>query len=260
MSTPPAYVEAGKNGTTLLFLHGVGGGHAAWDAQLPYFAARGYRAVAWDAPGYGASPAADPYELERLAGAADTLIRHLGAATVVLIGHSMGGFIALETYAQYPHRVKALVLCFTSPAFGGSGGDFQRQFVEARLAPLDAGKSMAQMARALTPTMRGARSLPGALEHAERIMSGVPEQTYRKAVRLLTTFDRRALLPQIGVPTLVLAGSDDRIAPPAVMGRMASKIPDAEYHLLEGCGHLGPIDQPQEFNDALERFLSRHSL
>jgi 3-oxoadipate enol-lactonase len=260
VSSLPAYVEAGNNGSTLLFLHGVGGGHAAWDAQLPYFAARGYRAVAWDAPGYGASSAADPYDLERVAAAADTLIGHLGTATVVLIGHSMGGFIALETYARYPDRVKALALCFTSPAFGGSGGDFQRKFVEARLAPLDAGKSMAQMARALTPTLRSARSLPGALEHAERIMSRVPEQTYRKAVRLLTTFDRRTLLPQIGVPTLVLAGSDDRIAPPSVMERMASKIPDAEYHLLEGCGHLGPIDQPEAFNDTLEQFLVRHSL
>lgn len=260
MSSAPAYVEAGKSGTTLLFLHGVGGGHAAWDAQLPYFAARGYHAVAWDAPGYGASPAAEPYDLERLAGAVETLIRHLEPATAVLVGHSMGGFIALETYARYPDRVKALALCFTSPAFGGPGGDFQRRFVEARLAPLDAGKSMAQMARALTPTMRGARSLPGALEHAERIMSGVSEQTYRNAVRLLTTFDRRALLPRIGVPTLVLAGSDDRVAPPSVMERMAKKIPAAEYHLLQGCGHLGPIEQPEAFNDALERFLSRHSL
>lgn len=260
MSALPAYVEAGENGTALLFLHGVGGGHAAWDGQLPYFAARGYRAIAWDAPGYGTSPAAEPYDLENLARAVDTLIRRLGAETVVLIGHSMGGFIALETYARYPDRVKALALCFTSPAFGGSGGDFQRAFVKARLAPLDAGKSMAQMARALTPTLRGSRALPSALEHAERIMSGVPAQTYRKAVHLLTTFDRRALLPTIDVPTLVLAGSEDRIAPPSVMERMASKIPSADYHLLDGCGHLGPIDQPQEFNAALEQFLSRHSL
>ena len=260
MSARPAHVETGRNGTPLLFLHGVGGGHAAWDAQLPYFAARGYRAVAWDAPGYGASPAVEPYDLEHVATALVALISDLDLPPAVLVGHSMGGFIALETYARFPDQVKALALSFTSPAFGGSEGDFQRQFIQARLGPLDAGKSMAQMARALTPSLSGARSLPGALEHAERIMSGVPAPTYRKAVRLLTTFDRRALLSQIRVPTLVLAGSDDRTAPPSVMERMAQKIPGAEYQLLEGCGHLGPMDQPEAFNEALAGFLARRSL
>ncbi len=260
MSALPAFVEAGRGGVTLLFLHGVGGGHAAWEAQLPFFASRGYRAVAWDAPGYGDSPPVEPYDLERVATAVDALVRHLGSLPVVLVGHSMGGFIALETYARFPHRVTALVLSFTSPAFGGSEGNFQRQFIEARLGPLDAGKSMAQMAQALTPGMGGTRSLPGALARAERIMAGVPASTYRKAVALLTTFDRRALLAQIRVPTLVLAGSDDRTAPPTVMKRMADKISGAEYHLLEGCGHLGPMDQPDAYNEALLGFFARHSL
>ncbi len=77
---------------------------------------------------------------------------------------------------------------------------------------------------------------------------------------MLTTFDRRALLPQIRVPTLVLAGGDDMVAPPAVMQRMAAKIPGAEYVCLPGCGHLGPMDQPAEFNAALLSFLQGHAL
>jgi pimeloyl-ACP methyl ester carboxylesterase len=119
---------------------------------------------------------------------------------------------------------------------------------------------MADIAARLMPTMRGAKSAAGGIEQAERIMAAVPPQTYRKAVQLLTTFDRRAQLPAIRVPTLLVAGSDDRTAPAPVMERMAAKIPGAEFVTLAGCGHLGPMDQPDEFNAALGDFLVRHSL
>jgi pimeloyl-ACP methyl ester carboxylesterase len=241
----------------LLFLHGVGGGHAAWDRQLPYFVARGYRAQAWDQPGYGGTAPVAPYDLEQVASA---LKQRIGGEPAILVGHSMGGFVAQETYARFPDCVRALVLCFTSAAFGGGGSEFARQFIAARIAPLDEGKTMAEIAARLMPAMRGSRSDPQGLELAERVMAAVPAATYRKAVQLLTTFDRRELLASIRVPTLLLAGSDDRVAPAAVMERMALKIPDAEYILLEGCGHLGPMDQPEPFNAALASFLERHKL
>jgi 3-oxoadipate enol-lactonase len=243
--------------STLLFLHGVGGGHAAWDRQLPYFIARGFRAFAWDQPGYGGTEPVDPYDLEQVAAA---LKRRVASESAILVGHSMGGFVAQEAYARFADRIRALVLCFTSAAFGGSGSDFARQFIAARIAPLDEGKSMAEIAARLMPTMRGSRSDPAGVALAERIMAAVPPETYRKAVRLLTTFDRREQLEDIRVPTLLLAGSDDRVAPAAVMERMAQKIPGAEFVLLEGCGHLGPMDQPDPFNEALAGFLERRKL
>jgi 3-oxoadipate enol-lactonase len=240
--------------TPLVFLHGVGGGHHAWDSQLPYFGGLGYPSHAWDQPGYGHSPTIEPYDLERISASLALLIESLASEPVVAIGHSMGGFIAQETYARYPKLFKALVLCFTSPAFGGSSSDFARQFVAARIAPLDQGKTMADIAAQLIPTMGSNSKL------AEKIMAGVPPETYRKAVHLLTTFDRRKELPGIKVPTLLVAGSEDKTAPPSVMEKMASKIPGAEYLLLQGCGHLGPMDQPDAFNDALLFFLKNHGL
>jgi pimeloyl-ACP methyl ester carboxylesterase len=246
--------------TSLVFLHGVGGGHHAWDRQLPWFAGRGYAAHAWDQPGYGESATVEPYDLEQVAAALKRLIEALDEGPVALVGHSMGGFIALETYARHPELVKGLVLGFTSAAFGGASGDFAKQFVAERLAPLDAGKSMAEIAAKLMPAMAGTKSDPVGLALAERVMARIPPQTYRKALALLTTFDRRALLPAIKVPTLLVAGSDDRTAPASVMERMAAKIPGAEYSLLEGCGHLGPMDQPDEFNRVLANFLERHIL
>ena len=59
---------------------------------------------------------------------------------------------------------------------------------------------------------------------------------------------------------LLLAGSDDKTAPPSVIEKMGQKIQGAEYVCLPGCGHLGPMDQPDAFNAALLGFLQRHSL
>jgi pimeloyl-ACP methyl ester carboxylesterase len=243
--------------TPLLFLHGLGGGHSAWDRQVEHFGRLGYRCIAWDQPGYGGTPPVEPYTLQTVT---DALKRHMASDRAVLVGQSMGGFVAQEMYARFPDRIAALVLAFTSPAFGGGGSQFARQFIAARIGPLDEGKTMAQVAKALMPSMRGTKSDPQGLAHAERVMSAIPPETYRKAVQMLTTFDRKDQLEKIAVPTLLVAGSDDRIAPPTVMESMARRIPHAEFVLLEGCGHLGPMDQPQAFNGALENFLQRHAL
>ena len=246
--------------TTLVFLHGIGGGRAAWQRQLPFFEARGYATLAWEAPGYGSAPLVDPYTFANAAGALEAALERLAAGPVVAVGHSMGGMIAQEAYARFPQKFSALVLAFTSSAFGGTSSDFTQQFIDARIKPLDLGRTMAEISARLMPTMHGAASDPSGLMLAAQVMATVPPDTYRRAVAMLTTFDRRAQLAQIKVPTLVLAGSEDMIAPPAMMARMAQKIAGSDYVCLPGCGHLGPMDQPEAFNNALLAFLKRHAL
>jgi 3-oxoadipate enol-lactonase len=240
--------------TPLVFLHGVGGGHHAWEEQVPYFGRLGYPAHAWDQPGYGHSAMVEPYDLEHVCASLALLIQKLADEPVVLVGHSMGGLVAQETYVRHPQLVKAMALCFTSPAFAGGNSEFTKKFIAARIDPLDQGKTMAEIAAQLIPTMGSNSKL------AVQIMSGVPPETYRKAVHLLTTFDRRKELADIKVPTLLVAGSEDKTAPPSVMEKMWQKIPESEYVLIPDCGHLGPMDRPDEFNAALLAFLQRHKL
>ncbi|MEO7402944.1 MAG: alpha/beta hydrolase [Burkholderiales bacterium] len=258
MTEVPALVTRGSGATTLVFLHGVGGGKGAWSEQLDWFAAWGYRAVAWDMPGYGESAMASPYTIANLAESLVRLIDSLGVTRTVVVGHSMGGMVAQEAIGIAPERVVGLVLSGTSPAFGKAEGDWQRDFLAARLAPLDAGRTMAEVAAKLVPTMLGEGADPKGVAAALALMSAVPASTYRAALTALMGFDRREWLARLAVPTLVLAGERDANAPPSVMRRMAEKIRGAEYVELAGLGHLANMEHPASFNAAVLAYLAKH--
>ncbi len=251
----PAFLDEGA-GPALVFLHGIGGSKEGWKPQIAHFAGRGFRAIAWDAPGYGASPALADLTWPALAQSLARLLDHLALTRAIVVGHSMGGMLAQEFTALHPDRVAALVLAGTSPAFGKADGAWQKSFIAERLAPLDAGRSLADLAPALVAGMIGDEPDRPGLVAAIASMGRVPAATYRDYIRLLTRFDRREALPRIGVATLLLAGEKDRTAPPAVMERMAAKIPTGRYLCLKKAGHLANLEQPAAFNAALEDFLA----
>lgn len=251
-------IKAVGAGPVLLFLHGIGGNRQVFDPQLAWFGARGWHAVAWDAPGYGDSPPPPPddWDWAHLAAAVPALLDSLGVARAVLVGHSMGGMLAQEVAARHGDRLHALVLSGTSPSFGPSGGAWQKRFLADRLAPLDAGRSMADLAPHLMRDMVAADADPAAVAVASAAMAAVPPATYRRMLQLLTRFDRRAALSSIPVPALLLAGAADRVAPPMVMKRMAAAIPDCRYQVIAGAGHIANLEQPAAFNSALDSFLA----
>ena len=251
----PAFTTLGA-GPAVLMLHGIGGGHLSFAPQVETLASSGYRAVAWDMPGYGHSAPIEPYTFKGLAQSCITLIESLQCGDVTLVGHSMGGMVAQEVVARRPELVNKLVLCGTSPSFGKPEGDWQRDFIAQRTAPLAAGKSMAELAQVLVPQMVGPAALPEGVRLATHCMSQVLPSTYRRALEALVTFDRRANLANIRVPTLVLAGQEDRNAPPAVMKKMAQAIARSTYLELPGIGHLQNLEAPEEFDGMLLNFLA----
>ncbi len=259
--TPPAFTDLGSpTQPAVVFLHGVGGGRHGWSPQQAHVAALGWRSLAWDMPGYGESAMVTPYDLDHLAQALWQMLDAAHIDHAVLVGHSMGAMVALQAWTQKPERITGLLLAATSPAFGNSDGDFQKQFLAQRLAPLEAGKTMGDIADKLIPTMAApgadqANAIPAQLKSAHQSMSAVPPHTYRAALQALVQFEQRAALPTLTVPVLCLAAEHDRTAPPAVMERMAQKIPDARYACLAGAGHLLHYEQPEAFNAELEKFL-----
>jgi pimeloyl-ACP methyl ester carboxylesterase len=154
-----------------------------------------------------------------------------------------------------PDGYASAVLCGTSPAFGNPSGDFQKKFVADRLAPLQSGKRMSDLAADIIGEIVGPAPDASGLALAVNCMGAVPGETYRAAVLCLTSFDERANLALIRIPVLCLAGEDDRNAPPSMMERMAGRIPGARYICLPGVGHLPNLEQPAAFDAAVFEFL-----
>ncbi len=256
--TVPAYVEQGEGDTAIFLLHGVGGGKEAWVNNQPVLAAAGFRTVAWDTPGYGASPALASCTNASLADALKKLIAHIGAKRNVLLGHSMGGMIAQELAALHPSLVHGLVLYSTSPAFGKADGAWQQQFLQSRFAPLDQGLGMDGLAGKIVPSMFAPSADPARLAEATALMARVPVGSYRAALAAIVSFNRLAELGNIAVPSLCLAGELDLNAPPAVVEKMAGRIAGAQYTCLPGVGHIANIEQPALFNSAVLAFLKHH--
>lgn len=241
----------------VVFIHGIGGAATVWARQKASFAEAGFAPVALDLPGYGRRPSVTALDFELLAADVEAAIDSRGLERPVLLGHSMGGMVAQTALRRRPEGYRAAVLACTSPAFGNPDGAFQQKFVAARLGPLDAGQTMADLAPKLVHAMMGPNPNPAGRAHAIDVMALVPADTYRAAVRCLVTFDERANLGHIRVPVLCLAGEKDPNAPAVVMERMAAKIPGAKYVCLPGVGHLPNLEAPAAFDAAVLDFLRR---
>jgi 3-oxoadipate enol-lactonase len=258
---PLAHLRWGEGDRVVVLLHGVGGGREAWGDSMSgtgsALARAGYTAIAPDLPGYGDSASIDPYGMAGLAASVVALIDALQPGRCALVGHSMGGMVALEMTALAPERAQALVLSGTSSAFGKADGAWQAEFLAQRLGPLDAGAGMASLAPGLALGMASPTAPHDAVARAAVLMSAVPQATYRSALRAIVGFDRRDLLGELHLPVLCLAGEHDRNAPPALMRQMASRIAGAEYHCMPGVGHLANMEAPALYNPVLIDFLRR---
>ena len=249
------YLEAGPPGAPpVVFLHGIGGAARGFLPQLDHFG-RAWRAVAWDMPGHGGSSPLEIVTIDTLTAALAGFLAQAGLDRPVLVGHSLGGMVAQRLLALQPHAARALALAQTSAAFGSRDPAWGEGFVAARLGPLDAGHTMAALAEGLVADVAGDAPDPAGMDLARWCYAHTPDSTYRDTVRALPGFDMRDALSRIAVPTLVLAGSQDRNAPPAGMQRMAARIPGATYVELPGAGHLAHLEQPAAFNAAVQRFL-----
>src|SRR5690606_34666834 len=140
-----AWREAGR-GPAVVLLHGLGGSRTAWEPQLAGLSDR-WRVIAWDMPGYGASPALDgPLDFGRLADAVVVLMEEAGVPAAHVVGLSMGGMVAQHLALRHPGRVRSLALLDTSPRFGLDGTTTAEGWIAARLEPIEAGGTPSSIA------------------------------------------------------------------------------------------------------------------
>jgi len=253
--TAPAWIEAGRGDTALVCLHGVSSSAEIWRPLLPALATERCRVLAWDMPGYGHSPPIEPHDFPHLADALAALLDAAGLARAVIVGHSLGGMIAMEFAARHRQRVAALVLACTTASSGVGPQPARTAFLEQRLGVLERGGSMAELADQLLPAMLGPRPPAGLPGRLRQLMSVIPPAAYRAAIRALPDFDRRAALPAFDFPVLCIAGEHDRVATAPTMRRIAERIDAAQFVVMRDAGHLAPFEDEEAFAVLLKGFL-----
>ncbi len=254
MSLLPTFSLLGS-GPTVLLLHDADGDHLSFAPQLETLAVAGYRAVAWDMPGYGRSAPVEPYGFKGLAQRCLLLLDALQCPEATLVGHGFGAMLALELALRAPMRVRSLVLCAGGPPLDAAAS---AAWVAPRLRALDEGVGMARLAERVVAQDAGTGALPEGLQLARHAMGRVHAATYRRALQALNDFARRAPdLARLHQPTLLIGGEQDRCTPPEALLALAHVLRDARAVLLPGVGHWPQLEDPEGFEGALLEFLAQ---
>ncbi|MGD8416347.1 MAG: alpha/beta fold hydrolase [Pseudomonadales bacterium] len=238
------YYETHGEGPALLLTHGYSATSQMWRPQIDALA-RAHTLILWDMRGHGrsASPRDDAAYSERLTTSdMAALLEHLGFAHAIVGGLSLGGYMSLAFYADYPQMVDALLIIDTGPGF-------------KKDAAREAWNRTA-MTRAKDIEEKGAAALEGrSVEQATAEHRDIEGLAYA-ARNMLTQHTPRVIesLPGIAVPTLVVAGAEDEPFL-AATDYMAAKIPNARKVIIPNAGHAVNLDQPVRFNEAVLEFL-----
>lgn len=238
---------------TLVFLHGAAQDHSIWVLPKRYFVRRGDNVLDLDFPGHGRSQGPALQTVEEMA---DWLVHCLDACqlqTAIVIGHSMGSLVALDTAARYPERVDKLVLLGSSAPMLVAD-----RLLDAAVArPQDAFAMMNQWGHSRQAAMGGCPT-PGlwmtgmGMRLFERSLPGIVANDLT-ACRNYTDAPVRADV--VACPTLVIMGESDVMTPPSAGEALAARVESAQTVHLPGAGHAMLIERPEEILDAVIDFI-----
>jgi len=255
----PDYQVAGAGDVTVFLLHGAYGSKDYFRPEIETLVHNGYRVVAWDAPGYGLSPLpAGGLSIEGLAATATRLIQAVGGKTNVVVGHSMGGIAAPLVVNLLPAMCHGLVISATVASFSQKSAEDKITFLEERIAPLERGKPFVEAAMPVINSMFSPGSQGPLVELVRSVAASTNKDTFVAAIKAITEWDGIDNLKQVKVPTLLIAGADDKVGRPAGMEGIKRFIPHAEYVCIDGAGHYAFAEQPVAFNRHLIDFLKKN--
>lgn len=264
-----AFRVAGS-GPALLLIHGVGDNSTTWEAVHAKLAQR-FTVIAPDLLGHGESdkPRAD-YSLAAFANGMRDLLAVLGIDRVTVVGHSLGGGVAMQFAYQYPHLVERIVLVCT-------GGVTKDVSFGLRLAAMPMGgealailrvpgvlpalEGFGRVAGAVLGSTKFGRDLPDATRLLGRLRDPAALSAFSRTLRavvdghgqLVTGLDRAYLMQS--VPVQVIWGEDDLVIPVSHAHTAHAALPGSRLEIFENSGHLPFHDHPDRFVAVVERFI-----
>ncbi|MGY0070819.1 bifunctional 3-oxoadipate enol-lactonase/4-carboxymuconolactone decarboxylase PcaDC [Streptomyces sp. QTS137] len=222
-----------------------------WDRQIPELTKQ-WRVFRFDLPGHGGAPAHPGGSVGDLTARLLATLDGLGVQRFGYAGCAFGGAIGLELALRHPERLASLALIAASPRFG-TADEFRQRGVIVRTNGLD---PIARTSPDRWFTSGFAAAQPAITEWAVQMVRTTDPGCYIAACEALASFDVRAELGSVGVPTLVLVGSDDQVTGPAEARTLVAGVPDARLAVVPGASHLVPVEQPAAVTDLLVRHFS----
>lgn len=237
----------GRNGNTLVLLHGEGGRLEQWPYQLRRLP--GWRVLAPDLPGHGRSLGNCCSSIKNYSSVIHRWLQGLGLSKVVLVGHSMGGAIALILALENPGVASSLVLLASAPKAPANPELLDRLTLPHRFrtgVELIVARSFAN----------------GCAKYLQKDFSkqlfANRSGVLREDFLVYAAFDVRTRLKFIRTPTLVLCGSEDLMVFPENSRTLYTNLPRAQLKEIKGAGHMLMLERPREVCRAIEKFLVRH--
>jgi 3-oxoadipate enol-lactonase len=252
------YDDVGS-GTPVVFLHGFPHDRSLWSPQVHALVDRA-RCIAPDLRGFGDTTAVGPYTVEQYADDVICLLDALRIERAVVVGLSMGGYVAFALWRKHRTRVRALVLADTRA--GVDTEDVRRRRED--LIALAREKGSTAVADAMITGMIGKSTrekCPEIIETVYRMLSSAPIDGVVGALEaMLARPDATTALASIDVPTLIVVGDEDVLTPVKESHAMHQGIRGSRLEVLSGAGHVSNFERPAAFNHVVSEFLASLTL
>ncbi len=267
-----AYVDSGGHKPPVVLIHGLSSYHSFWEYQIPHLAER-YRVLAIDLPGYGQSGRPDaPYTPPWFASIVSGWMDAVGVPRAPIVAHSMGAQISLTLALQEPEKIEALVL--SGPAgferFTKGEADAMKSFwTESRALYTNETQLRATFTGIVfnRPDAGVERLLEERVRMRDTAAFKGTSVAVARSIAGMVDFPVADRLGEIGIPTLIVYGTDDRMIPNplfhggrtrAIADFAVRSMPNAQLVMLPGAGHTGHHDDPDGFHAAIDPFLAAH--
>lgn len=256
--TSEMFVVESGSGIPVVFIHGLGWTHALWHRLIPVFAQR-YRIIAADTRGHGRSAKPPgPYTMDMLAADWLALLDACGVQRCAVVGVSQGGMIAMLLALRHPERVTALGLLSTSCRFSDEAWSAmeERGRVLNALGPVAAAE---HVSKAIFSSDFHTKN-PALMDEFVRDRIEASAEGIGAATMSLRGFDVSGEIPQLKCPIFMMHGDADRVISPVSAQTIRDAAPHARIVMVEGAGHILPVERHDSVERQLGQFLDSNYL
>jgi pimeloyl-ACP methyl ester carboxylesterase len=241
------------HGPVIVFLHGFMESARIWRPYAFRLAER-FKVIRINLPGHGGSSVyAETHSMEFMADAVKAVLNREGVDQAMLVGHSMGGYVALAFAETYPLQVKALVL-FSSTSFSDPAERKEERNRALRAAQAHKLKFITSVVPNLFYERKGSKA-GKRIYKMVRIAARQPVEGIMAAIAgMRDRADKTTVLQNATFPIMFLSGHDDFLIPVERIEEMAAKVPKARVEIVEECGHMGFLEQEKVCFDLIEEF------